>query len=188
MFEVAVARGAGTGGLGALAIPDLDQVPEQRAGPVPGGLIPMITISHRYGIRFTAAGRPANVSCQAPYPPGGPRSPARVNDEPSRLGLPGLRPARCQVPILQPRQIRPSSKDEIDSTRCSNSITNEVHPAADVTTWKALDFLRQMVRWLHAIPANDAKGTNQVPVRRVAIVRLWTTGGASALRSAPGAF
>src|SRR5580698_1719270 len=49
MLEVAAASGADAGGLGALPVPDLDQVPEQGAGPVPGRLVPVVAVVDRDG-------------------------------------------------------------------------------------------------------------------------------------------
>src|SRR5712691_8571026 len=47
MLEIAAPGSADAGGLGALPVPHLDQVAEQSARPVPGRLIPVITLSHR---------------------------------------------------------------------------------------------------------------------------------------------
>ena len=47
VLEVAAAGGSYAGGLGALPVPDLDQVAEQGAGPVPGRLVPVIAVVDR---------------------------------------------------------------------------------------------------------------------------------------------
>ena len=74
VLEVAAAGGADAGGLGALPVPDLDQVAEQAARPVPGRLIPVVTVvdrdrDQRDGVVLPADGQ---VPGAVPPSPGGP--------------------------------------------------------------------------------------------------------------------
>ncbi|MGH3197265.1 MAG: hypothetical protein ACRDNT_15330 [Streptosporangiaceae bacterium] len=93
MLEVAAAGGSYADGLGALPVTDLGQVAEQRAGPVPGRLVPVITLGDRDRLpRF-----PAAVSCPPAAPPSsGPAGPPGVQARPVSASA-----ARSETPIWQ---------------------------------------------------------------------------------------